>query len=1003
MQRRIGLLLPSDSVRSQFARGVERVISMAVILGISAFYHDSAAALLVDGKIVAAAQQERFSRKKHDAGFPDQAVDFCLKTAGLTADDLDYVGFYDKPLAKFERLLETYLAYAPVGFKSFLKAMPQWLQGKLYTRREIRKNLGKTTGNRIVFTDHHESHAASAFYPSPFEEAAILTLDGVGEWATAAAGYGRGREICLTRELQFPHSLGLLYSAFTYYCGFTVNSGEYKLMGLAPYGEPKYVELILDNLLDLKEDGSFRMDMSYFNYCQGLTMTSGKFDRLFGVPPRKADSEMSQLYMDIAASIQKVTEEIVLRMARHLYAETGMKNLCMAGGVALNCVANGRLLREGPFEDIWIQPAAGDAGGALGVAQFIWHQLMKKERTVASSDSQSGSLLGQEFSAEEIQEYLNTVNTDYRRYEDTDELCGDVADAIADGKVVGWFQGRAEYGPRALGSRSILGDSRNPAMQSVMNMKVKYREGFRPFAPAVLREKADKCFNVRENEDSPYMLMVTSIRDDKRSELSAEEQETKGLDKLHISRSEFPAITHVDFSARIQTVDVERHGLYRRVLEKFDEKTGCPTFVNTSFNLGWEPIVNSPADAYKTFMASDIDLLCMGPFLLDKTRQPAHVSVQAGNDLEVVLGDHWQSPCCHASMHVKDDRVVCAACLHEFNIHNNIPQLFWQHEDYGVGKDVTEVVKAFYEETPFPNYDEHDSLRSLIDKSRRGFYASILNDAIPYNSTVLEVGCGTGQLSNFLGIGNRRVIGADLCLNSLELAENFRRKHELSRVRFVQMNLFEPCFKPEQFDVVLCNGVLHHTNDPYGGFESIAKLVKPGGYIIIGLYNRFGRLATDLRRTIYKVTGGRGRWLDSCLRAMASDSDKHRAWYNDQYCHPHESKHTAGEVQQWFSENNLEFIRGIPDVGPNPQALNGEKLFQPALHGNGLTRAVSQFKQVFTGSREGGFFLTIGKKPVAAGSCCLKDGIEERVTRFAQAVRNRKATFSNSDTSEVHR
>ncbi len=633
---------------------------MTAILGISAFYHDSAAALVVDGNIVAAAQEERFSRKKYDHEFPIQSIEFCLRQAGLDAEQIDYVGFYDKPFLKFERLLETYLAYAPKGFRSFLTAMPLWLRQKLHLPREMSNGLSGRYRKRYIFTEHHESHAASAFFPSPFEEAAILTLDGVGEWATASLGYGRGNKIYLQQEMHFPHSLGLLYSAFTYYTGFTVNSGEYKLMGLAPYGEPKYVELILEKLIDLKEDGSFRMDMSYFNYCEGLTMTGRKFDQLFGGPPRRPDSLLTKRDMDIAASIQKVTEEIMLRSARHAHQMTGLKSLVMAGGVALNCVGNGRLLREGPFENIWVQPAAGDAGGALGVALFIWHQLLDRPRTPQPRDSQRGSLLGPTYSDAEVKRFLDSVGARYGHLRTDEALCDHIADRIADGNVVGWFQGAMEFGPRALGSRSLLGDPRNPDMQTVMNVKVKFREGFRPFAPAVLAEKAHEYFEVRPNEDSPYMLLVAPVRQDKRRELTEEEQKREGIDKLKTLRSVVPAITHVDYSARVQTVDAERHGLYHGVIDAFYRKTGCPVLVNTSFNLGWDPIVCSPQEAYHTFMASDIDVLCLGHYVLTKKEQRCYVPADVAPRVDAQLADIWCSPNAQGDLRVEGGRLVCA-------------------------------------------------------------------------------------------------------------------------------------------------------------------------------------------------------------------------------------------------------------------------------------------------------------------------------------------------------
>jgi len=593
---------------------------MTSILGISAFYHDSAAALVVDGEIVAAAQEERWTRKKHDFGFPYHAIDYCLEEAGLRPEELDYVGFYDKPFLKFERILETYLAFAPVGFRSFLKAMPLWLRQKLHLPREIDRGLHGGYHRRIVFTEHHESHAASAFFPSPFSEAAILTLDGVGEWATASFGYGRGNEVRLTHELHFPHSLGLLYSAFTYFCGFKVNSGEYKLMGLAPYGEPRYAGEIRDKLLDLKEDGSFRLDLSYFNYCQGLTMTSKKFDGLFGGPPRKPETPLTQREMDLAASVQQVTEEVMMRAVRRVHDETGMTNLCLAGGVALNCVGNGRILREGPFERIWIQPAAGDAGGALGVALFIWHQLLGNERRVEAPDGQRGSLLGPRFSNAEIAAFLDERGAVYHRIDDEGELIGRVVDLITDEKVVGLLQGRMEFGPRALGCRSIIGDARSRAMQSVMNLKIKFRESFRPFAPIVLRERVSEYFEMRDEEDSPYMLLVAPVVADRR--LSADDGDAKGLDKLKVIRSEVPAITHVDFSARVQTVDAERHGRLYRLMKAFEERTGCPVLINTSFNVRGEPIVCTPEHAYHCFMGTDMDVLVMEDFVLLKDEQP---------------------------------------------------------------------------------------------------------------------------------------------------------------------------------------------------------------------------------------------------------------------------------------------------------------------------------------------------------------------------------------------
>ncbi len=592
------------------------------ILGISAYYHDSAACLVRDGEVVAAAQEERFTRKKHDHRYPSSAVEFCLRRAGITAKELDYVAFYDKPLLKFERLLETYIDYAPKGLRSFLMAMPLWLREKLWIREQISKEAG--FDGKVLFTEHHESHAASAFFPSPFESAAVLTMDGVGEWATSSYGCGKGNELHLLKELHFPHSLGLLYSAFTYYTGFKVNSGEYKVMGLAPYGEPRYAKLILDELIDLREDGSLRLNMKYFDFAAGLTMTNGAFDRLFGGPPRRAETEVTQREMDLARSVQEVTEEAMLRMARHAHRETGEKNLCLAGGVALNCVGNGRILREGPFQNVWVQPAAGDAGGALGAALSVWHQYLGNERRVEDvtrggrADGMSGSYLGPEFSDDEIEEFLLTSGARYRRVERT-ELVETVARLLAGEKVVGWFQGRMEFGPRALGARSILGDPRSPRMQSQMNLKIKFRESFRPFAPSVLRERVSDYFEL--DCDSPYMLLVAPVRESLRREMTEDEEKRFGVEKLNVPRSTIPAVTHVDYSARVQTVRREENPLYHDLLREFERQTGCAVLVNTSFNVRGEPVVCAPREAYACFMRTEMDCLVMGNCVLLKSEQ----------------------------------------------------------------------------------------------------------------------------------------------------------------------------------------------------------------------------------------------------------------------------------------------------------------------------------------------------------------------------------------------
>jgi len=596
------------------------------ILGISAFYHDSAACLVRDGEIVAAAQEERFTRKKHDARFPENAIDYCLREGGISLGDLSHIAFYEKPFLKFERLLETYLSFAPKGLVSFWAAMPIWLKEKLFLKDLLRKELARLGDlpraglAPLLFTEHHQSHAASAFFASPFERAAVLCMDGVGEWATASAWLGEGHRLTSLWEIPFPHSLGLLYSAFTYYTGFKVNSGEYKVMGLAPYGQPKYVKAIYDHLIDVKPDGTFRLNMDYFNYCTGLTMTGEKFHGLFGGPPRKPESALTQREMDLARSVQEVTEEVMLRLARTLHAETGTDALCLAGGVALNCVGNGRILREGPFRKVWIQPAAGDAGGALGAALSTWHEYLGRSRKCDGvKDDMRGSYLGPAYTSAEIERFLQKVNAPYTRL--TDEKFFDrVADELAAGRVVGWFQGRMEFGPRALGGRSILGDARNPKMQSMMNLKIKFRESFRPFAPSVLREDVSEYFDL--DTDSPYMLLVAPVVERRRTPMTEAQRGLWGIDLLNVPRSDIPAVTHVDYSARIQTVHHETNPRYHRLLRTFKEKTGCSAIVNTSFNVRGEPIVGTPADAYRCFMRTEIDLLVLEDCIVYKSDQP---------------------------------------------------------------------------------------------------------------------------------------------------------------------------------------------------------------------------------------------------------------------------------------------------------------------------------------------------------------------------------------------
>jgi carbamoyltransferase len=608
------------------------------ILGISAFYHDSAAALVEDGRIVAAAQEERFTRVKHDADFPAHAVAWCLEAAGCRLKDVDHVVFYDKPFLKFERLLETYLAFAPRGFASFRMAMPVWVREKLFQKSLINGALRKIDPDwrddgRLLFTEHHVSHAASAFFPSPFDEAAVLTMDGVGEWATTSTGVGRGSDLHIDREIHFPHSLGLLYSAFTYFTGFKVNSGEYKLMGLAPYGEPRYASRIRDRLIDVKADGSFRLDLDYFDYCTGLRMTNARFAELFDGPERRADQPLTQREMDLAASVQLVLEEVVLAMTRSLARETGLKALCLAGGVALNCVANGRILRDGAFSRLWIQPAAGDAGGALGAALAAWHGLAGGPRMpVSGGDAMAGAYLGPEFGQPEIEERLRKAGARFEVLDDA-ALIAETADALVAGKAVGWHQGRMEFGPRALGNRSILGDPRSPTMQSVLNLKVKFRESFRPFAPSVLREEVSDWFEL--DVDSPYMLLVADVVEKRRKAMTAEERRLFGIDRLNVPRSEIPAVTHVDYSARIQTVDAATNPRYHALISAFRERTGCPVLVNTSFNVRGEPLVNTPEDAFRCFMGTDIEVLAVGNCYLRKEKQDPGLKVSYENRFEL--------------------------------------------------------------------------------------------------------------------------------------------------------------------------------------------------------------------------------------------------------------------------------------------------------------------------------------------------------------------------------
>lgn len=943
------------------------------ILGISAYYHDSAAALLRDGEIIAAAQEERFTRRKGDPSFPENAIRYVLQEGGISLDDLIVVAFYDKPYLKFDRLLETYHALSPKGLKSYLSSMPVWLKQKLFIRSLLRDELNKLEPckPKIIFSEHHLSHAASAFYPSPFSEAAILTIDGVGEWATGIIGYGSGKDITILRELDFPHSLGLLYSAFTYYCGFKVNSGEYKLMGLAPFGNPdakqtkQFKQQILDEMISLNEDGSFLLNLKYFDFATGLTMCRDElWESLFTLPRRRQESEITQSYMNLALSIQQVTEEIVLRLAKTTKKLTGCEHLVMAGGVALNCVANGKLIREKVFKDLWIQPAAGDAGGALGTALAAWHIWRGKKRnnTKKDHDMMLGSYLGPAFRESDILSVAERHKASYKHYSEYDQLAKDVASFIAQGGIVGWFQGRMEWGPRALGNRSILGDPRHPEMQKRLNLKTKYRESFRPFAPSVLDEEAGNYFDL--DRSSPYMLLVAPLKEHLRKPLPDETSENVSLfEKLYHLRSTIPAVTHVDFSARIHTVHKRTNKRFWMLLQAFKKLTDIGMLINTSFNVRGEPIVCTPEEAYRCFMRTEMDYLVMEDYLfykrdLVKSHQVPESRTPDLQDYSAILC----CPKCNGDLSAGNDYLMCSDCNQEFNIANNIPLLFYPNEPGDLKEDVTNSVKSFYEETPFPNYDDFDDVSSLLMKSRQGIFAKLLDEQIPFESRILECGCGTGQLTNFLSIAYRTIFGTDMSLNSLRLGQGFKEKHNLERAHFFQMNLFHPCFKEESFDVVICNGLLHHTSDPFSGFQKISKLVRPGGYIIVGLYHSYGRIITAIRRNIFNLTNNRFKHLDRRLVENNSSPAKREAWFKYQYKNPHASKHTFGQSLDWLSKTGFKFIHSIPKSKPFEVFSDSEELFKPDTAGNWFERFITEIGMIPSGSREGGFFIIIGKK-----------------------------------------
>jgi carbamoyltransferase len=923
------------------------------ILGISAFGDDSSAALVRDGDVLCAAQEERFTRAKNAGGFPAQAVRFCLESAGLRAADVDFIGLSEKPLWHFERQIETFLAVAPGGYSAFRRALPNRLGKRLNRARELDRALGLRK-KRYIFAEHHEALAAAAFLPSPFEEAAILTIDGAGEWATMTLGAGRGNKIQISHEARFPHSVGLLYAAFAAYLGFSAPSGESSVMSLATEGEPRFVDAILGQLIDLKPDGSFWMNASYFHYGQDSALTSPRFDELFGGAARQIEEPITQRHKDLAASIQKATEEIVMRVVRHLHETTHLKNLAVSGAITSNSAVIGRITREGPFERVWVQPAAGDAGSALGVALLIQHQLIDRERSAPRDARPASALLGPRYSMNEIESCLRAAGANYEVLPNA-ERDARVAELLAAGQIVAWFEDRMEFGPRALGARSLLGDPRRAEMQQRINVKIKFREPFRAIAASVLEERASEWFDVAPGFQSPYGLSTATI---KTSRLAA-----PGSDPLQSKPATIPA--PLRGPVRIQTVDAARHPGLAGVLRAFEQRTGCPLLLNTSFNLSGEPIVRSPEDAWRTFMSSEIDALVLENALVTKPRQFAplearRVAPETGRERDPALEGLLHCPACGGAMRLDGDRATCTGCGAVRAKEEGIWRLFQPSEPFD--GDITQIVKGFYEEHPFPNYDENESLGSLTEKARRGIYARLLGEQLPFNARIIEVGCGTGQLSNYLGIGCRTVVGADLCGNSLKLAEGFRSRHGLNRVRFVQMNLFRPAFAPESFDVVLCNGVLLTTTDPQGGFESIARLVKPGGHIVIGLYNTYGRLAVDSRRVFFRLTGGRMKWVDPHLRGGHMSPEKIDAWFHDQYLHPHETKQTMGEVLGWFAKSGFEFVSSVPNTNPWVPFTQREELFTPTSSGSSLDRAIVQTKMIVTGNREGGFFIMIGKR-----------------------------------------
>jgi carbamoyltransferase len=937
------------------------------ILGISAYYHDSAAAIVRDGVVIAAAQEERFTREKNDAKFPTHAIRYCMDEASVSGGAVDYVVFYDKPFLKFDRLLETYLALVPRGYTSFRTAMPLWVTEKLFQKSLLLKQLKEIHGDladtsKLLFTEHHISHAASAFYPSPFEEAVFLTMDGVGEWSTTTAGVGHGNDLKITQEIPFPHSLGLLYAAFTYYTGFKVNADEYKVMGLAPYGEPKYVQLILGNLIDLRPDGSFHLDLNYFDYCTGLTMTNARFDALFGGAPRKPEERLTRKHMDLAASIQAVTEEVMLRLTRSLAKETRLPNLCLAGGVALNCVANGKILRDGAFKEIWIQPAAGDAGGALGAAlagHYLYNGLPRQIHN--QPDGMKGAYLGPSFTAGQIRSYLDRVGAVYRELDD-EVLFDEVVSALVDHKVIGWFQGRMEFGPRALGNRSILGDARSPRLQRELNLQIKYRESFRPFAPAVPREDVSEYFEL--DHDSPYMLLVAPVKSERRIAMTPEQQALEGIDKLNVPRSDIPAVTHIDYSARVQTVHPATNERFYRLLRRMHARTGNSVLVNTSFNVRDEPIVCTPEDAYRCFMASEMDLLVLGNTVLRKSDQLPPLPATAARGDALIPARLLN---CLKAPGMGDDTTLeriggafrCTKTGQLYPDHDGVPSLLAGIETEE-RDPVTGRIKAFYEEHPFPSYDGVQEFGDLVNRGTKNSFMKGLLDAVGYNKLIFECGCGTGQWSHFLSLNNNHVLGIDLSLSSLKLAVEHKIRNDVPRAAFVQMNIFELGVKDASFDVVISSGVLHHTRDAREAFASIVRKVKRGGIVVVGLYNWFARVPTAMRARLIELLGPK---IDYVVRNRIRDPLKAEIWIKDQYYNPHETWHSIDEVMGWFRENNVAYLNCEPPIPQANGAGNGKGgMFAESDPRTKAARLMTQLSWLGSISAEGALFVLIGRR-----------------------------------------